>query len=129
MINKDMIKYQIHLFFRWLLPYIALMHPKNWKYDRKSYPQMWHLWGKYLGYRNKKRKFIERICGLLTGHEPSKTEWGYGGGNYVDRWCRWCDKLMKVHKLEEKLPDALGEAADMLGFREDDFRCPKISDN
>lgn len=45
---------------------------------------------------NRKHKWrgliIKFLCWLLTGHELSKTEWGYGGGDKVDRWCRWCNK-------------------------------------
>ena len=43
-------------------------------------------------------KTIQKLCSSVCGHEPSKTEWGYGGGEYADRWCRWCNKLMKVKK-------------------------------
>ena len=39
---------------------------------------------------------LQCLCGRLTGHEPSKTEWGYGGGRYVDRWCRWCNLQIQV---------------------------------
>lgn len=39
------------------------------------------------------------LCGL-KGHEISKTEWGYGGGDTADVWCRWCNKLMKIPKTE-----------------------------
>lgn len=35
-------------------------------------------------------KTIQFVC-ALRGHEPSKTEWGYGGGEYADVWCRWCN--------------------------------------
>lgn len=44
-------------------------------------------------------KTLQFICGL-RGHELSKTEWGYGGGEYADRWCRWCNKLIVVRKTE-----------------------------
>ena len=36
------------------------------------------------------------FCGKITGHENSKTEWGYGGGEYADVWCRWCNKMGRV---------------------------------
>jgi hypothetical protein len=42
-------------------------------------------------------RLIQFLCGL-RGHELSKTEWGYGGGEYADRWCRWCNKLIIVPK-------------------------------
>lgn len=41
----------------------------------------------------------QAICGL-RGHELSKTDGGYGGGEQADRWCRWCNKLIKVPKTE-----------------------------
>jgi hypothetical protein len=44
----------------------------------------------------------------------SKTEWGYGGGRYVDRHCRWCDKIFSIPKDEEIFPfevdDIIGES-------------------
>jgi len=43
-------------------------------------------------------RVTQKICGFLCGHELSKTEWGYGGGDYADRWCRWCNKLIRVKK-------------------------------
>jgi hypothetical protein len=61
-----------------------------------DYFQTWQYVAR-IGKRNKWRaKIIQFLCGLLTGHELSKTEWGYGGGNKVDRWCRWCNKLIAV---------------------------------
>jgi len=38
-------------------------------------------------------RFIQGLCRRFTGHEWSKTEWGYGGGNTADVWCRWCNKF------------------------------------
>ncbi len=52
----------------------------------------------------------------MTGHEISKTEWGYGGGLFVDRNCRWCDKVIKVPKYEEDIPLGLESGAEELGF-------------
>ncbi len=48
----------------------------------------------FIGYRL--RKILEFLCGLLGDHELSNTEWGYGGGKYADRHCRWCDKTIRV---------------------------------
>jgi len=39
------------------------------------------------------------LCGLV-GHEISQTEWGYGGGENADTWCRWCNKHMTIPKTE-----------------------------
>lgn len=61
--------------------------------DRK-YPQTWP----YVVYKPRwLRSFLRWLCGVFK-HELSKTEWGYGGGQYVDRWCRWCGKLIQVPK-------------------------------
>lgn len=46
---------------------------------------------------------IQAVCGLF-GHELSKTEWGYGGGDTADRWCRWCNKLIVVPKDSIRFP-------------------------
>jgi len=85
---------------------------KNWyKNTDANYPQTWYYmpksWKKTKNLSSKKTKhsfwyplriFIQFLCGLLGGHELSKTEWGYGGGEYADRWCRWCDKRVQVPK-------------------------------
>lgn len=55
------------------------------------------------------RPFLLWLCSKLTGHEPSKTEWGYGGGRFVDRNCRWCDKLLKVPISEDPPPNNMLE--------------------
>ena len=64
--------------------------------DRKEtdYPQLWYHMPRKRNYP-RLRRFLQWGCGLL-GHELSKTEWGYGGGKYADRWCRWCDKIFSV---------------------------------
>ena len=60
---------------------------------------------------------LEWLCGKLTGHELSKTEWGYGGGKFVDRNCRWCDKVIKVPKQEDDPPnDVLKGLAHDMGY-------------
>jgi len=70
---------------------------KNKTEDRQKYPQTW-----YCMPRPRKKKWLVKVlqwlCGFCGGHEISKTEWGYGGGDYADVWCRWCDKLMQVPK-------------------------------
>lgn len=35
-------------------------------------------------------KAFQFLCSI-KGHHISKTEWGYGGGDRVDVWCRWCN--------------------------------------
>ena len=40
-------------------------------------------------------KAIQSFCGLY-GHEKSRTEWGYGGGEMADVWCRWCNYRWQI---------------------------------
>lgn len=58
---------------------------------------------------------IQFFCGL-KGHELSKTEWGYGGGEYADRWCRWCNKLIKVPKTSIRFAFKETETAEMMNM-------------
>lgn len=63
-----------------------------WKRNRdKDYPQLWYC----MPWWTPARRFLKWLCGV-TGHELSETEWGYGGGKYADRHCRWCDKRIQV---------------------------------
>ena len=98
------------------MEYLASLHPKNKTKKRQIYPQLWYC--APFKSNSKGRKFIEFLCGILTGHEISNTEWGYGGGDYVDRHCRWCDKLIQVRKEEEIPPPELDDLVDELGFKE-----------
>ncbi|KKL23295.1 hypothetical protein LCGC14_2426800 [marine sediment metagenome] len=95
-------------FFLWLLPKLAKLHPRNHTEDRLKYPQLWYCMPKRYAYNRtgeKRRTFIslflQWLCGIFTGHELSKTEWGYGGGELLDRNCRWCDKYFSIPKNEE----------------------------
>lgn len=45
-------------------------------------------------------RFAQWLCGKLTGHHVSRTEWGYGGGDHADVWCRWCNKMGKIPRSE-----------------------------
>ncbi len=75
-----------------VLSLVALFFPYNWKYDRYKYPQ---LMGKMP--RNKwLRTQLQSLCERFGGHELSETDHGYGGGDTMDCWCRWCDKLIPV---------------------------------
>ena len=86
---------QFHPFSRFLSK-LALLHPKNHTSSaNREYPQTWYLMPKKRNHP-RLRCLIQQMCGFLTGHELSKTEWGYGGGKYADRWCRWCDKMIRV---------------------------------
>ena len=68
-----------------------------------NYYQTWNYWTKV-----RRWKIIgpwlyrvgQWICGKCIGHEPSKTEWGYGGGDFADVWCRWCNQPGRIAKEE-----------------------------
>lgn len=107
----------LQLLVRLLLPSRARLHPNNRRAGREEYPQLWDCWPKWTGRRHP-RIFAVRVwlCGHLTGHEISITEWGYGGGKYVDRNCRWCDKTIRVPKAEEDIPHNLEWPVRKLGF-------------
>jgi len=61
--------------------------------------------------------FIQFLCGL-RGHELSKTEYGYGGGMYIDRWCRWCNKLIQIPYVEVDIPIWLkNEMPHVIGYK------------
>lgn len=70
-------------------------HKSNKIEDRKDYPQSWWIVSKYPKWL---QKVLQFLCEKIGGHEPSLTEWGYGGGEYADSWCRWCNKMVKVPK-------------------------------
>lgn len=52
--------------------------------------------------------FTRWLCGKATGHTPSRTEWGYGGGGYADVWCRWCNQIGQIPRseLEDRFANA-----------------------
>lgn len=124
----------LHKFFLFVLPFIARMHPKNWGKDRQIYPQLWYCmpkrWvelknefypnGQHKLRRAKPRLVIERICGVLTGHEISNTEFGYGGGGSIDRSCRWCDKNIPIPKSENCVSE---EFKELMGNNQGHFKC------
>lgn len=76
-----------------IMTWIASKLPKNKIERRHEYPQTW--W-----YMPKKMRWIRRVmqwgCKWVGGHEISKTEWEYGGGDFAIRRCRWCDAPIKV---------------------------------
>ena len=82
----------------------------------KEYPQLWTF---NVGLRvvyPRLAGLLRVLCWVLVGHELSKTEWGYGGGQCADRWCRWCNKRIRVQK--ESLYDEFGptKISDMMGI-------------
>jgi hypothetical protein len=65
----------------------------------KRYPSDYFQTWAYVANLDAVNKNILRfLCGIIFKHPHSKTEWGYGGGKYADRWCRWCNKMFQVPK-------------------------------
>jgi hypothetical protein len=106
-----------------------ILNRKRWKFkgalahlwSRIKYPQTWYwipkAWEKTPSYEKPLYckypltiAFCEWLCGKLTGHEISKTESGYGGGNFYDYHCRWCDKLIQIPTNEMPSGDWMKEA-------------------
>lgn len=73
--------------------------------EKVRYIQTW----KYFPYGRWWSKPCQLICGLFTGHEWSKTESGYGGGPWMDVWCRWCNHNGKIPIAESPQGDRLLE--------------------
>ena len=74
-------------------------------HEHGGYPQTWHL----VTVRARPiRLGLVFLCGLVTGHELSETEWSYGGEAYAQRNCRWCDKSFHVPKdqIYTEFPDS-----------------------
>lgn len=96
----------VHRIVNRVIPFAARLHHKNWDKNSWEYPQLWYCWPWWFKGRRDTihRKILELICKVFTGHEISNTEWGYGGGDYIDFNCRWCDKVIKGHRKEVILP-------------------------
>ena len=100
----------VRSFLAWIAKFIG----NNRGNDRRQlYPQLWDCWPKWT-WRKHPRIFVAlvRLCGWLTGHEISKTEWGYGGGKYADMNCRWCDKTIRVPVADTFKPESLPDLGD-----------------
>ena len=100
----------VRSFLAWIAKYIG----HNLGSERRQlYPQLWYCWPKFTN-RKHPRIFAARVrlCGWLTGHEISKTEWGYGGGKYADMNCRWCDKTIRVPVADTFKPESLPDLGD-----------------
>lgn len=79
-----------------------IVYPQTW-WMKKYIPfNLFRRWLIYKGtyHHNPLYYVLTSLCGLLTGHEKSDTEYGYGGGDFIDRNCRWCDKLI-LEPIEE----------------------------
>ena len=66
-----------------------------------SYLQTWHHVAHMKKHSPALVRAIQFVCGLF-GHEISRTEWGYGGGEKVSVWCRWCNKLIVIPMSEAR---------------------------
>lgn len=77
-------------------------------HPNRAYPQLWYWVSRF--HRDRwplLRHLIEWLCQHTIGHEWSATEWGYGGGQMMDRWCRWCGKRIEVPVLETDPPPSM----------------------
>jgi len=96
----------IYLYSRHKLDYTnyinRIQYPQTWWMHKHIPFRLCRRWivykGKYL--HNPLYYILTSLCGLLTGHEKSATEHGYGGGDYIDCNCRWCDKVI-LEPIEE----------------------------
>jgi len=99
--------------------------------SRTVYPQTWWMkkyiplnlcrrWFVYKGkcYSNPLYYVLTSLCGLLTGHEKSVTEHGYGGGDFIDCNCRWCDKVI-LEPIEESQWAKEGELRNLIADMKD----------
>lgn len=82
---------------------------QTWAFTSKV--TRWRFVGAWLG------AAIRWGCGKVTGHTPSKTEWGYGGGDNADVWCRWCNQLgsMPVSKALDRFENMRSTVWGMTG--------------
>lgn len=69
-----------------------------------AYPQSWDLIVRIKGHSKWLARLLQWSCGKLTGHEVSKTEFGYDGSGMADYWCRWCNHKIRMPLREETDP-------------------------
>ena len=81
---------------RWVLSFLFGRFKKN--RNCKKYPQTWFYATRIRGSFPWTYALLQFLCWVVGGHELSETEWSYGGGDYADRWCRWCNKHFYVPK-------------------------------
>lgn len=48
----------------------------------------------------KVRKQAKWLCGHITNHVSNPTEHGYGGGQFCDHWCIYCDGQFQIPLVE-----------------------------
>jgi hypothetical protein len=92
------------------IEWVASCHPKNQTPANISYPQLWYCWPRW----TKRIKWVHRfktwLCEKTIGHEWSRTETGYSSCG-VDRWCRWCDKMVTMPRCESPLSGEMKDLA------------------
>ena len=76
----------------------TIFRKRFWKEPFQDYPQTMY----YMPHWKPLKIPIQWLCGRICGHEHSKTDWGYGGGEYADNWCRWCNKRLRVPVSETR---------------------------
>lgn len=86
-----------------------------------DYPQTWYI----VAGHKRTSKIAQFLCNLFIGHELSETEWGYGGGEYADRWCRWCNKMIQVpyESIYFQFESAREMMPELTAMHCDDRRC------
>ncbi len=91
---KEMTKAEQFWYRVWGRHWLArtIFAKRFWNEPFKDYSQTWY----YVPHWKPMKSFLQGLCWLICRHEKSDTEWGYGGGEYVDNWCRWCNKVIKV---------------------------------
>lgn len=111
-----------------ILIFIASKLPRNQIERRQKYPQLWiyspdrwvelknqyHEDGRPKVRLSRLRILVCWMCGIITGHEISKTEFGYGGDGFIDRNCRWCGERIKIPIKENILGRNMSDLVDYL---------------
>jgi len=76
----------------------TIFSKRFWNEPFKDYPQTWC----YMPHWKILKLPIQWFCGVTCKHELSETEWGFGGGDNVDCWCRWCNKMLSIPITEAR---------------------------
>jgi hypothetical protein len=92
------------------IEWVASCHSKNQNPANISYPQLWYCWPRWTKRIKWVHHFKTWLCGKTIGHEWSRTEIGYSSCG-VDRWCRWCDKIVTMPRCESPLSGEMKDLA------------------
>jgi hypothetical protein len=76
----------------------AIFRPFMDDEGRRAYPQSWWFVPVHESFWRFLRWPIQTSCRILGGHELSANESAYAGCDYIDKWCRWCNKRVRVPK-------------------------------